>query len=394
MKRSSAWWMYPLVVMVVLLCATGCSSAGTQDDSPASGGTTSEAVVAEARHNVEMYYANTKVPPTSDGPQAVRGKRVTLVDIGMSAPTGAEFAKATELAAQRLGWTLTTIDAKYQLSTAADGVRQAIASGAEGILLFGVDCPPIKAALEQARMANIPVVNAAGQDCNEAEGGGPSLFTRNVLYPPLKEGGEPVTPFKLWRQFGIAQADWMIANTDGKARVLVFDVPDFAVTAELGRGFRERLAQCGGCKIEGAVTVGVKDFGPNLQGIAEQALLKYPKSNAVNGNYSDLMTLGVAAAIRSANRADSIKAVAGSGNADELTLIRDRRGVDAGFVEQLTWDAFAAADQLNRFFADAPSVVSGEAVTMYDREHNMPPSGAFVPLADFGGAFNKIWAGK
>ena len=350
--------------------------------------------IAQAKKNVAIYYTNTNVPPPAKGPKAVKGKEVYFVDAGFATPAGAAGAKAVKEAGKLLGWNVTAFDGKFTPSVYQEGIRQAIASKADGIVLFGVDCPVVKTALEQAKKAKIAVVGASSQDCSQASKGSPSLFTASVQYPPLPGSRTPLNGFTQWYGNGVAQADWLIAQTNGKAKVLLFRVPDFAVTLAMANGFKARLSRCAGCSIVDTVDIGVKDFGPALQGIAEQALLKNPDATAVNGGYADLMTLGIASAIVASGRNDKLLVVAGTGNTDELNLVRQNKGEDAGFVQVIPWDMYTAFDQLNRIFAGVKTTVSGYAMTMYDKNHNVPSAGPYVPKANYKATFAKIWAGR
>jgi ribose transport system substrate-binding protein len=398
--------MLALVACCGFLGAAGCgssssstsSSSGTATAAAASATSTSgtsgsSSIVSQAQKNIQTYFADSSVPPPSTGPAATKGKTVAVIDAGLSTPAGAQGAAAAKEAGKLLGWKVNVFDGQFTPSDYQEGIRQAVSSKVDGIIVYGVDCPVVKTALEQAKQAGIPVVNVDSQDCNEAPGGGPQLFTSWEEYPPLPGTTTPLTPFTLWGAFGQAQADWLIAKTDGKAKVIFFDLPDFAVTAELAQGFEQRIKQCSGCSILDTVKIGVKDLGPSLQGIASQALLKNPDANAVEGAYSDPITLGIAAAVRASGRSDKLLVTGGNGLAPELDLVRENKGEDAGFATDIYWDMYSTFDQMNRVFAHAAPAVTGYALTLYDKDHNLPASGGYVPKVDYKAAFEKIWSG-
>jgi ribose transport system substrate-binding protein len=375
-----------------VLMLAGCGS-NSGESSGQTGSSTSDSVISQAQRNVDTYYTNTSVGPPTTGPAAVKGKSVAVLVAGLSAPTGAEGAAAVKEAGDRLGWKVTVFDGKFTPSVYQDSIRQAIASKVDGIVLYGVDCLAVKTALQQAKDAKIPVVGSGSQDCSEAPGGGPSLLSASVQYPPVPGSKTPLDGYTVWGADGAAKADWLIAKTGGQAKVLIFDLADFAATGKMTEAFKARLKQCSGCEIVDTVKIGLKDLGPNLQSIAEQALLKNPDANAVNGAYADPMILGIGKAIQASGRSDKLEVVAGIGSAPELNLVRENNGEDAGFVQMTSWDLYGAMDQLNRLFAGAPLAVSGYAMTMYDKDHNMPTSGPYAPKADYKGAFEKIWTG-
>ncbi|HWI71001.1 MAG TPA: substrate-binding domain-containing protein [Baekduia sp.] len=383
------------------LAGVGCGSSSDESNDGASSaastvaaGDGASSVVAQAKSHLNTYYSNSSVAPPADGPAAVKGKRVVFVDAGLSTPAGAEGARAVKEAGKLLGWKVSVFDGKFTPSVYQEGIRQAISSKADGIVMFGVDCPLVKTALEQAKQAKVPVVSASGQDCSQSKDGGPELFSASVEYPPLPGTKDTLSGFTQWYGQGVAQADWLIATTNGKAKVLLFEVPDFAVTDQLAQGFKDTIKKCSDCSIADTVKLGVKDFGPNLQDIAQQALLKNPSADSVVGAYADPMTLGIAGAIRTSGRADKLHVVAGTGNSDELDLVRNDKGENAGFVQVISWDMYGAFDQLNRIFAGTDLAVTGYPVTLYDKDHNLPASGPYVPKADYKSVFSKIWAGS
>lgn len=394
-------WVLVAVACCGMAAVAGCGSSSNESSSQTSsvsgGGSATQASsssasgVSQAQRNVDTYYANTSVGPPTTGPAAVKGKSVAVLVAGLSTPTGAEGAAAAKEAGKHLGWNVKVFDGKFTPSVDQESIRQAIASKVDGIVLYGVDCLAVKTALQQAKDAKIPVVGSGSQDCSEAPGGGPSLLSASVQYPPPPGSKTPLDGYTVWGADGAAKADWLIAKTGGKAKVLVFDLPDFAATAKMTEAFKARLKQCSGCEVVETVRIGLNDLGPNLQGIAEQALLKNPDANAVDGAYGDPMILGIAKAIQASGRSDKLEVVAGTGSAPELNLVRENKGEDAGFVQMPSWDLYGAMDQLNRLFAGAQLAVSGYAMTMYDKDHNVPASGPYVPKADYKATFEKIW---
>jgi len=385
-----------VAVFVGLLALAGC---GSDDDSGSDSGTGGSAdssdIVAEAQENVDTYFANTSVgPQDTTGPEAVSGQKVVFIDAGTATPSGSAGASAFEEGSEIMGWDGTVFDGEFTPSVQQEGIRQAISQQADGIILYGVDCPVVKAALEEARDADLKIVGVSSQDCNDGGETGQQLFDAQIEYPPAPGGDEDLTGFSIWGAYGAAQADWVIAETDGQAKVILFQILDFAVTAELAQGFKDRLAECSECEIVETVDLGVKDFGPQMQDIAEQALLRNPDANALDGAYADPMELGIAAAIVSSGRVADLAVVAGTDNTNKLELAREDKGLNAGFVQTIKWDIWGGMDQLNRLFAGEDPAVTGESVTMFDQEHNLPPSGPFIPEADYEGVFENIWAGQ
>lgn len=96
----------------------------------------------------------------------------------------------------------------------AEAVRQAIAARADGLTAWGLDCEQIgPQPLRELDEAGVMVSAGESQDCD------PPLFDAVVSY---SEGA-----YEDWfRAFGEAQATALIAATEGKARVILFDAVD------------------------------------------------------------------------------------------------------------------------------------------------------------------------
>ena len=261
---------------LVLACAAALmlSACGSSEDS--SGTTTSSSTaeaVAASTANVEAAYDATGDGFDIAGPAAQKGKKVLYISAGAATPDGTLGVNASKAYAKSLGWDLSVFDGKFSAQVYQEGIRQAISQNADGIFMYGIDCPQTKKPLEEARAAGVKIV-ALGQDCNENDPGAEPLFDATVTHP----GG--VSEYEFYEQLGRIQADWIIAKTDGKAKVIQFAVPEFAVTAATDKGFKDQLAKCPECQILNKVDVLIDDFGPQLQEKAAQALLKSPEANA------------------------------------------------------------------------------------------------------------------
>ena len=387
-SARAGWSVAVILASVAALAMSGCgsnkSSSGTTSSSSASTGDP----VSLAKDNVEAAYKATSGGFDPAGPAAQKGKKVFYLSAGTSSPDGTEGAAAARKYAKALGWDITVFDGKFSTQVYQEGIREAISQKVDGLLMYGIDCATTKKALEQARAADIKISAWAGEDCNQNNPDQKPLFDTGVTHP----GG--ANDYEFYEQAGKIQADWIIAKTDGKAKVIQFAVPEFAVTAATDKGFNEEFAKCSGCEVVGKVDVLIDDFGPKLQEKAQQALLQHPEANAVEVNYDDLLTLGVAPAVVSSGRNDKLDVIAGNGSQPALDLIRKNKGNDAGYSIIVEWSHAAGFDALNRLFSGDEPAETGEPVTLYDTDHNLGTSGKFDPEFDFERAFEKIWSGQ
>jgi len=368
---------------------TACASEGRSDvDEEAAA---SSPIVSEATENVEQYFENNGAPfelePVSN-PDALDGKSIMYLSAGLSSPSGTTGLAALEEVQAQLGFELIPYDGQFTPSKYQDGMRQAIAQDVDALIVYGVDCAGNEAALKEVRQAGIKIIGLQSVDCNEADPDAEGLFDAQPLYP-IGDGEGRIG--EVWAANGAAQADYLISKLKGVVKVIQFDVPDFAVTAALGEGFRDRMAECDTCEVVETVDIGVADFGPGLQQKAEQAILKHPDANSIEINYDDLVTLGLSAAITSSGRQDDLLVIAGTGFEATMDLIRKDAGLDAGWVQNHEWDHWAVADTVLRLFSGQEPAVSGVPVILYDEDHNIADSGPFVPETDFRATFEEAW---
>lgn len=379
-----------LVVLTAALAACGSSSsdsgasataAGAQPTAAASGG--GDAVAASKQRLAALYDGVTFKSPPTTGPKPQAGKNIWVIDFGLAAAEGALVADGTKAAGAVLGWKVTVYDGKFEPARYLDGIRQAIAAKADGIFLYAIDCASVKAALQQAKAAKIKVVGAESQDCGT---GGAALYDGSVSYT---QGS-----FLDWAaSAGSAEADWAIAQTDGKANVINLFQNDTASTKAIQSGFTKTLGGCSTCKVAQTVTFAGTDLGPKLQEKVQQAILQNPKANVLMVPYDGALTSGVNAAVMASGRNDQLEVVAGGGLAPNMDLVRKDRGEDAGYSTSLQWEGWAGLDAFNRLFDGQQPAASGIGMEVFDKDHNMPASGPWVPKVDFAAAYRRAWQG-
>jgi ribose transport system substrate-binding protein len=381
--------LYAVLALALALFVAAC---GDDDDS---GGTSTadaageqaggdDGVAAAKQTLAALYTGETFKEPPQDSPKPEAGKNVWVIPFGLEAPEGADWSKAAKRAGEVMGWDVTSFDGKFSPDEYLQGIRQAIADKADAIALYVIDCAPVRAGLQQAREAGIKIVAAQGADCDQTKEGSEPLFDGSVDYTQ----GD----FEEWgRALGAAQADWIIAKTDGKAKAIELWETDTFITNAMHEGYVAEMGTCSGCEIVGTVEFLATDFGPKLQEKAEQALLKQPDANAVAVPYDGVMTAGVAPAIKSSGRSDQLFVIAGVGLEANIELIRSGGGQDAGYGVSVRWEGYAAMDAVNRLLNGEEPANSGNGIGMFDAENGLPDSGQWEPPIDFAAGYEKAW---
>lgn len=372
-----------LAAVTALLAACGGASSG---GGGGAGGGGQTSFLSQAQANVQKDYESTDRAPDTASRPAVKGKKIVVISAGDEGESASVPVHAVMAAAQAIGWGVTEYDEHLDPTRGPALMRQAIAAGADGIVVDANDCPLIKAPLQEARAKNIVVVPIYAYDCDDPLfNGGQALFNGVVQF------GQAGTPDELALEYGAHQADAVIVATKGHARVVLFNDVEFTVLHYTGEGFKRELAKCSDCKVVDEVEFKAAELGPALQQKAATALLQHPEANAVKIPYTAASLLGIAGAVTQSGKASQLYVMGGEGFADELDLIRNKKGVNAVNIISSEWVGWASVDTMNSLFQGQQPKNSGIGWTLADPSRNMPASGPFVPKVDFKAAYKKAW---
>jgi ribose transport system substrate-binding protein len=373
------------IVLAGALAIAGCSSS-------ANGGTkggTKDTAAADATHSsggnsaLATLYKGTSTSPVTTAPKPAPGKTIWIISSGQALDVAAQATGGAVDAAKAMGWSAEIFDGKYQPNLFLNGVQQAIAAHADGIILYAIDCSYVKTGLQAAKQARIPVVGIESQDCS------PSLETPLAYGPAYRDFPG------LEKGWGAAAATWLAAKTSSNSTVIELKQTDSQATLLESQGFEAALkAACSGCSIVTVAFTG-SDIGPGLQQKAQQALLQHPTSTGLFAPYDALMTSGVAAAVQASGRAAQINVISGGGSVPNLDLVRQGRGQNADLVFVSRWEGFSSVDWLNRLFhgitPNGSNAPTGIGFQLVDKDHNLTKSGPVPSTVDFESIYKKAW---
>jgi ribose transport system substrate-binding protein len=372
------------VGLIVALLGAGCGSSGKGSATATSAGSGN---VSKYQQQLDAVYKGDFEPPSGGPVTPAKNKKVWLVSVGQNIETAQNLTAGLKEAAGKLGWNLTVFDGKFESSRWLTGIQQAIAAKADGIILFAFDCAPVKAGLEQAAKAKIPVVGVESHDCE------PHLETYDMTFARGQN-------FQEWIENGFAgsQAKWVIAKTKGEAKTILTVETDLFVTQIAQPGIERVFKTCATCKIVDTVTFVGSELGPPLQEKIEQALNKHPEANSFIAAYDAVMTGGgAAAALRASGRANQMAIMGGEGSAPGIELIYNHAGNDACSGINFVGEAYGAMMGLVRIYAgqDPYKGNTGIGSQVCDLEHNLPPKGkSYQPPIDYPAEYEKLWGLK
>jgi len=381
------------LALIAVGFASACSSAattakGTTPDTNNQAPTTAASSAADQAVLDAVYKGTLSSPDTTSRP-AVKGKKIVIISSGQSSISSSIPVDAAKEAAKAIGWQVTVYDAQLNPSNYPQLMSQAIASGAEGIVLDAIDCSFVKSQLEQAKAKGIKVVPIYAYDCNDpyAGKGGQPLFAGVINYGP--DANKNLGAFA--EKYGFAQGQAAVAATGGKAKVIFFNQSNTTVLHYTGIGFLNAIKQCAGCKVVANIDFTGLDLGATLQQRAASALLQHPEANVVKSPYTAATLLSIAPAIQQSGRGDKLYVMGGEGFQPELDLMRTHHGVSAVMISPSDWTGWAAIDSLNSLFQGKAPAFSGLGWQLVDPTHNLPAAGPWVSPIDFKAIYKKAW---
>jgi ribose transport system substrate-binding protein len=377
-SKTRRWFLVALVVAALVTAAVSAGPAAADSKSAAA---LRAAVAATNQAYKGTYHA---VDPTSR--PAVPGKHIVIISAGQSSPSAQVPADGAQDAAKAIGWTTDLYDGNLVPATYPGLVRQAIAAGADGIVLVAIDCQAVSQPLQEAKAKGIAIIGLGSFDCNDPKGGGAKtgLFSAQINF-----GSKESNLDQLVASYGADQANYIVAKSKNKARVIMVTDPEFTTLAYTDEGFRKVIAQSGGSKIVDTLNITTADFlNGQLVGKIQAELLKHPEANWIRSPYTYATTLGIVPAL--GGNPNGIKVMGGEGYTPELDLLRQGK-ITAVNIFASDWEGWAAIDTMNSVFRKTPPADSGLGWVMADAQHNVPASGAFEPPINYRAQYRKAW---
>ncbi len=263
------------------LALTAC---GGEDSSASGGGEGADVAAAEAY--LEPRLAN----PDSiniDEPLAKRpdaGKLIVGLNSGI--PSANTLAAAWKQAATDLGWQYKEINSGSTPEDQQKAMESALQLNPDGIATSGIPISTIQTQLDAAEKAGVWVNTSATTD--EAAG---AMFDTSIAGPEqVQEWGKMV-------------AAQVIVESDGAAKIQLFNLPVFPILLQFDEGFSKAIDEwCPGCELKENAQQAT-DIGTNTPGAVVSALQAAPDTDWVVFDLAELST-GVPSAIEGAQLGD------------------------------------------------------------------------------------------
>lgn len=318
--------------------------------------------------------------PTT-GPKAVAGKTVVYVAADLRNGGIQGVADGMKEAAAAIGWTLRVLDGQGSVTGIDSAFGQAIALKPAGIVVGGFDVIQSAAKIEEASAAGIIVV---------AWHGGPKPA--------------PMPEAKIFMNVGtdsakVAEvaADYAIAQSDGKAGVVIFTDSAYAIALSKARAMESVIKTCGGCTVLSFEDTPLADTSTRMPQLATSLLqrfgAKWTWSLAINDLYYDFIAPPLVAAGAPAEGPPA-NVSAGDGSSSAYERIRSGQYQAATVPEPLSVHGWQLVDELNRAFAGQPAsgyVAPVHLVVQANADKDGGSRGVYDPDSGYRDVYKKIW---
>jgi ribose transport system substrate-binding protein len=262
------------------------------------------------------------------------GKRVLILFCGSAGQGCVNEANETKRAAESLGWTVDMVDGKLDPTVWNQVVKQSVESGVDGIIAISADPNLMADAMRDVQAKDIPFVLT-----NQVPAEGDVAGVDTYLAPDPVKGGKDV-------------ADWINADSGGKAHVLLLDLPGYHSAVTRTRAIAEDLQRkCPDCVVHKA-DIAVQTMGTSLAPLVTSQLQQYPDVDYI-WSPDDCCVIFVQQGILQAGRASNVKVVSTGGFPDQLANVRSGH-LAADQATATLYLSWLSVDGLARLMAGQP----------------------------------------
>ena len=293
-----------------------------------------------ARQMTPPDYAGPTTP--AKAPKSLKVAVITCLSVlhGCVSP-----ADGVQHAGEKLGWKVTVYDGGGTPSKQNAAILDAISSGANVIVTIAIDPNLIQLALSEAKKAGIPVV--AGSN---------GIDTPNPVKLTSQDGlGFAFDVGPDYATLGRHAAEWIIADSGGKANVAVYSDKEFPSVMAFQVGLLAGLKDCATCTISAPQYFTATQIATQLGQMTVDYLRTHPETNYVFGPYDPAAAAQVIA-IAQAGMGDKVKLVGVLGDQQNLNFIRSGKVQAADAAYENEYMGWAIVDQTIRMLNKQPLI--------------------------------------
>jgi ribose transport system substrate-binding protein len=374
---------------IALVAGSACSSGGSAATAGAGSGSSPTTTASSASLSVGCVSAATALvtqhlasnsqnwyPTGSPNAAVAKGKSLWIIPLTTAIPTLADYAKGFQNAATALGAKVTIFDGQGTPAGAAQGIDDAIAAHADGIVTALIDPKSIASAVDNAKAANIPII--------EADSGPP--------VPPYVSGVEAAVAQNQTAQ-GSWQVDYGLKMTGCKLHALLVNTPGNIASDSTYGGEKAELAKlCPNACTSYDAGVEVQDVATQTTGIVENAVRLHPDINAII-EVADVYQPYVATALSSLGKKIPVITTSSMGDLANSGPVGAGVAADVVYAPGLAHGWFYM-DAVLRLLNGGKSVAELYPIGLVDssnRAANDPSNYATPPYANYVARFKQLW---
>jgi ribose transport system substrate-binding protein len=289
-------------------------------------------------------------------------------------------AQGIREASYAIGWKVRIVDAGGTPAGRRRAAAEALTPPPDGLVICGSDAHELEPLLRAATPRLPPVVGwHAGPTPGPVPG---TAVAMNVTTDPI----------------AVARATALaaVAQSGGKAGVVVFTDSRFAIATAKAQAMAEVIRQCSGCTLLEVRDVPISDSAARMPAVTEALLAAYgarwTHALAINDIYFDYAVPVLIKAGRPAGTMSLLSA--GDGSASAFMRIRAGTYQSATVAEPLNQQGWQVVDELNRLLAG--QAVSGFVAPVHlVSAHNVAAEGGarfvYDPGNGYRDAYLRIW---
>ena len=341
---------------------------------------------ADAVQDAKDYIKQVTAPVTqwtgpTTGPKAAGHKLIVWVSTDQRNGGARGVAEGIDEAARIMGWETRGIDGQGSVNARAEGIAQAIALHADGLVLDAIDAAEQASAIEPAAKAGIKIV---GWHSGSKPGPMPQyhVFT-NITTDPL--------------EVAKAAASYAVADSDGRAGAVIFTDSAYAIAIAKSNAMAEIIKACSTCTLLSIQDTPLADAASRMPQLTTSLLQRYGAKWTYGLSINDLTFDFMAPALQAAGiPGDGAPHAISAGDGSGPAFQRIRAGeYQIGTVaEPLRLHGWQEVDELNRAFAgDQPSgyVAPPHLFIKANIGRDGGPKDIYDPQNGYQDAYRKIW---
>jgi len=262
-------------------------------------------------------------------------KHILIMPCGSVGQGCVNEAAEEKKVAESLGWTADVIDGKMDPTVWNQTVKQAVASGVDGIIAVSADPNLYAEAMQSVASKSVPFVVTQQSPGNKDVKG-----VDTYVAPDPKVGGADV-------------AEWINADSGGRAHVLLLSAPGFASGQQRSAAISENLhSDCKDCVVYTA-DITAATMGTSLAPLVTSQLQQHPDIDYVWGT-DDCCVSFIQQGIGQAGKTGSVKLMSMSGFPQQMAQLKTG---DMAFelASPTPYAAWLAVDSLARLRAGKPT---------------------------------------